>query len=95
MLAVTVIAAAANAYHPVAWAREEFWFATAGPIVVDHQHRDQGHVELQRGVFAAEHELRQGFGEFRFADAGGAEENERTNRALRIFQPGAGAAHCA
>ena len=34
MLAVTVIAAAANAYHPVAWAREEFWFATAGPIVV-------------------------------------------------------------
>ena len=34
MLAVTAIAAAANAYHPVAWTREEFWFATAGPIVV-------------------------------------------------------------
>jgi hypothetical protein len=34
MLAITVIAAAANAYHPVAWAREEFWFAIAGPIVV-------------------------------------------------------------
>ena len=34
MLAVTSIAAAANAYHPVSWSREEFWFATAGPIVV-------------------------------------------------------------
>ena len=34
MLAVTSMAAAANAYHPVAWAKEEFWFATAGPIVV-------------------------------------------------------------
>ena len=34
MLAITAIAAAANAYHPVAWVKEEFWFATAGPIVV-------------------------------------------------------------
>lgn len=34
MLAITAIAAAANAYHPVAWSKEEFWFATAGPIVV-------------------------------------------------------------
>ena len=34
MLGVTAIAAAANAYHPVAWTRQEFQFAVAGPIIV-------------------------------------------------------------
>ncbi len=32
-LAITVLAAAGCAYRPVAWTREEFWFATAGPII--------------------------------------------------------------
>ena len=33
------------------WSTSAVWLAlAAGPIVVDHQHRDQGHVELQRGA---------------------------------------------
>ncbi|HEY5474454.1 MAG TPA: phospholipid carrier-dependent glycosyltransferase, partial [Candidatus Limnocylindrales bacterium] len=34
MLAVTSLAAAANAYHPVAWTREERYFAIGAPVVV-------------------------------------------------------------
>jgi hypothetical protein len=34
MLAVTMVAAAANAYHPIAWAREELVFAIATPIAI-------------------------------------------------------------
>jgi hypothetical protein len=34
MLVATAIAAAANAYHPIAWTREEFWFAIGAPMVV-------------------------------------------------------------
>ena len=34
MLLVTTVAAAANAYHPVAWAREELHFAVGAPIVL-------------------------------------------------------------
>lgn len=34
MLAIMTLAAAGNAYRPVAWTREEFWFATVGPVVV-------------------------------------------------------------
>ena len=34
MLAVTVLAAAVNAYHPIAWTREEYRFAIGAPIVV-------------------------------------------------------------
>ena len=34
MLIVTALAAAANAYHPIAWTREELWFAIVAPIVV-------------------------------------------------------------
>ncbi len=34
MLAATAIAAAANAYHPVAWTRHEFWFSVIAPGVV-------------------------------------------------------------
>ncbi|HJX67219.1 MAG TPA: phospholipid carrier-dependent glycosyltransferase, partial [Candidatus Limnocylindrales bacterium] len=32
MLAVTMVAAAANAYHPIAWTREELVFAIATPV---------------------------------------------------------------
>ena len=34
MLLATAIAAAANAYHPIAWTREEFRFAVATPMVL-------------------------------------------------------------
>ena len=34
MLIVTALAAAANAYHPIAWTREELWFAIVAPIAV-------------------------------------------------------------
>jgi len=34
MLLATAIAAAANAYHPIAWTREEFWFAVLAPMVL-------------------------------------------------------------
>jgi hypothetical protein len=34
MLSVTAMAAAVNAYHPVAWAREELRFAIGAPLVV-------------------------------------------------------------
>jgi LysM repeat protein/4-amino-4-deoxy-L-arabinose transferase-like glycosyltransferase len=44
MLAITAIAAAANAYHPIAWAREELNFAVGAPIVV-------GALALVGGVF--------------------------------------------
>ena len=34
MLGVTMVAAAVNAYHPIAWTREELWFAIGAPIVI-------------------------------------------------------------
>ncbi len=34
MLAITSLAAAGNAYRPVAWAREELYFAVGAPVVV-------------------------------------------------------------
>jgi hypothetical protein len=34
MLAVTSLAAAANAYHPVAWTREELYFAIGAPVAI-------------------------------------------------------------
>ncbi len=44
------------------------------------------------GIVVAEHEFGQRLGEQRFADAGGAEEQERSHRAMRVFQAGTGAA---
>jgi hypothetical protein len=34
MLVVTAAAAAANAYHPVAWTRQELWFAVGAPVIL-------------------------------------------------------------
>ena len=45
-----------------------------------------GHVELDEGILAAEHELSQGLGRFCFADAGRAKEDERANRPARVFE---------
>ena len=39
------------------------------------------HVDLDERVLAAEHELGEGLGELRLPDAGGAEEDERADRA--------------
>ena len=50
------------------------------------------HVDLDERVLAAEHELGERLGELRLADAGRAQEDERADRALRILEPGAGAA---
>jgi hypothetical protein len=44
MLAVTAIAAAANAYHPIAWTKEELHFAVGAPVVL-------GALALIGGVF--------------------------------------------
>ena len=49
-------------------------------------------MRMQR-VLVVEQELRQRLGQLGLADAGGAEEHERADRAVRILQAGAGAAH--
>ena len=50
------------------------------------------HVELDQGSLVTEQELGQGLGQLRLPDAGRAEEDERTTRALGILEAGAGAA---
>ena len=45
-----------------------------------------GHIQLDQGIFAAEHEAGQRLGQLGLADAGGAEEDEGTDRAARVFQ---------
>ena len=51
------------------------------------------HVEPDHVVVRAEHEVRQRAGQLGFAHAGGAEEHEDADRAARILESGAGAAH--
>ena len=51
------------------------------------------HVNPHHRVFVIEQKFREGAGGFRFADAGGAEENERTDGPVRVLQAAAGAAH--
>ena len=50
------------------------------------------HVEADQALLAAEQELSQGPGDFRFTDARGAEEQERTGGARAGFEAGAGTA---
>ena len=45
-----------------------------------------GHVQRDQGVFAAEHEIGQRLGEFRLAHARRAEEQERADRPLGVFE---------
>ena len=59
-----------------------------GDVVALHE---LAHVDLDEGVLAAEHELGEGLGELGLPDAGGAEEDERADRALRVLEAGAGA----
>ena len=49
------------------------------------------HVDANHVVLAVEEQLSQRAGQLGFADAGRAEENERTDRALGVFEAGAGA----
>ena len=51
------------------------------------------HINLDQRVFRAEHELSERLGEFRLSNACRPEEEEAADRALRIFQSGAGAAN--
>src|SRR5690348_7279323 len=52
-----------------------------------------GHIEADQRLLAAEHELRQGASHFGLADAGWAEEEERTNGPVRALQAGTRAAY--
>ena len=51
-----------------------------------------GHVDPDHRLLVAEEELGEGAGELGLADPGGAEEDERAGRALRVLDPGARAA---
>jgi hypothetical protein len=51
-----------------------------------------GHVDAHHGLFGVEQELGQRLAQLGLADAGGAEEQERADRPVRVRQPGAGAA---
>ena len=51
-----------------------------------------GHVDADHRLLVAEQELGERAGELGLADAGGAEEDERAGRALRVLDPGARAA---
>src|SRR5437588_10454302 len=48
-----------------------------------------GHVEADQGFFGAEHELRQGARDFRFANARGSKEQERADGTVRTLEAGA------
>ncbi len=50
------------------------------------------HVEGDQGLLVAEEELGERLGELRLSDAGGAGEDERATRTLRVLEPGARAA---
>ena len=51
-----------------------------------------GHVERDQRRVVTEEELGERLGELGLADAGGAEEDERTRRPLRVLETGTGAA---
>ena len=51
------------------------------------------HVDPDHGVLVVEQKFRERAGQLRFADASWSEKNERAERAIRILQTGAGAAH--
>ena len=51
-----------------------------------------GHIDLDEGIAITEHELCKSLGEKGFADAGGAEEDERADGASGIFEVGTGTA---
>ena len=51
------------------------------------------HINLDQRVFRAEHELSERLGELRLSNACRPEEEEAADRALRVFQSGAGAAN--
>ena len=50
-----------------------------------------GHVDADHRVLVVKQELGESPGQFGFSDARGSEKDEAADRAVRIFQPGAGA----
>ncbi len=50
------------------------------------------HIHPHQGVFIVKQEFGQRLGQLGLANAGGANKDERANRAARVFQPGARAA---
>jgi hypothetical protein len=50
------------------------------------------HIQLDQGIFAAEHEARQRLGQFGLANTGRAKEDKGANRAARVFETSARAA---
>ena len=53
-----------------------------------------GHIDADHGVFVTEHGLGQCLAQLGLADTGRAEEQERTDRALRVAQADTAAADC-
>ena len=52
-----------------------------------------GHIDAHHGAFVIEKELSQRFGQFRLADPGRSEEQERTRRTVRVRHTRAGTAY--
>ena len=52
-----------------------------------------GHVDADHRALVIEQELGERLGQLGLADAGGAEEEERSDRPVLVLQAGAGAAH--
>ena len=52
-----------------------------------------GHIDPDHGAFIAEHGFRQGFAQLRFANTGGAQEQETANGPLGVFQANTTAAN--
>ena len=52
-----------------------------------------GHIDTHHRVVAVEHEVSQRFAKLGFTHPGRAEEQERTNRPVRVRQPGAATAN--
>ena len=50
------------------------------------------HVDADHGLLVVEQELGQRAGQLGLADAGGAQEDERADRPVRVLEPGARAA---
>ena len=49
------------------------------------------HIQAHHGIFVAEHEFGQGFGQFGLTNAGRPDENKRADGAAGVFQAGTGA----
>ena len=91
-------------YHRIGFAADLFGELTARVVEPDVSRRradeladrmlfhEFAHVQADHQPFIAEHRRRERLGKLRFAHARGADEDERTDRSVRVFEPRAGAA---